>query len=102
MARFDVHKYNNPAVPLVVSVQADLLEGLHTRVVIPLVPEAKAKKEISPRLKPVIEIKGKNYVLMTTDIGTLPTTSLGATIANIETPHRQTITDAIDFMLQGF
>ena len=102
MARFDVYKYNSKTVPLVVDVQADLLTDLNSCVVIPLVPEAKAKKEPLPRLKPIIQINGKNYILITTDIGTITRDSLGKRVTNIEDPYRQTITEALDFLFQGF
>ncbi len=54
MARFDAYDYSSQSVPLVLDVQADLLVELQTRVVIPLVPETKAKKEALPRLKTVL------------------------------------------------
>lgn len=102
MARFDVYKYKNPSVPLVIDVQANLLSNLNTCVVIPLVPEQNASKEVLPKLKPVIEINGENYIFMTTDIGTITRSSLGEVVTNIEKKHRQNITDAIDFLFQGF
>tara|TARA_R110001592_G_C13183961_1_gene751333 strand:- start:1421 stop:1729 length:309 start_codon:yes stop_codon:yes gene_type:complete len=102
MARFDVYKYGSKAVPLVLDVQADLLSDLNTCVVIPLIPEKQAKKEALPKLKPIIKIDGKSYVLMTTDIGTITRVSLGKQISNIEDTHRQDVTEAIDFLFQGF
>jgi toxin CcdB len=102
MARFDVYKYNNTSVPLVIEVQADLLSGLNTCAVLPLVLEKYAKKEALPKLKPVVEVNGKRYILMTTDIGVLTRISLGEVVANIEDSHRQEITDALDFLFQGF
>ena len=102
MARFDIYKYASKAAPLVLDVQADLLSDLNTCVVIPLVPEKQAKKESLPKLKPIIQIDGKSYVLMTTDIGTLTRASLGKKISNIENAHRQNVTEALDFLFQGF
>ena len=102
MARFDVHELKSKAdVPLVVDVQADLLEALRTRVVVPLVPLAVAEKEVTARLKPVVDIAGRSYVLMTTDLSAIPTAALGERVASVE-PQRQTITDALDFLFQGF
>ena len=101
MARFDVYTFSRGAVPFVIDVQADLLSDLKTRVVIPLVLEAKAKKEILPRLKPVLQVQGKNYILMTTDIGTIRTNDLGDVIVNLKN-YRQEITEAVDFLFQGF
>ena len=102
MARFDVYKFNTSAVPLVLEVQADLLSELGTCVVIPLIPETKAKQETLPKLKPAITIKGKNYILMTTDIGTVTRSSLGDVTSNVEDDYRQIVTEALDFLFQGF
>lgn len=102
MARFDIYKYNNSGVPLVLDVQADLLSGLNTCVVIPLVPEQEAKHEAIQKLKPIIKLDNKNYILMTTDIGTLTRSSLGEKVTNIENEYRQTVTEALDFLFQGF
>jgi toxin CcdB len=102
MARFDVYKYNSTSVPLVLDVQADLLKDLKTCVVIPLVPEAKAKEEALPRLKPLITVKEQTYILMTTDVSTVTRSSLGECIANVGELHRQDIIEALDFLFQGF
>jgi toxin CcdB len=99
MPRFDV--YEHMAVPLVMDVQADLLADLKTRVVIPLLPLAQAKKELLPRLKPVVKVNGKSYVLITTDISVLAVSQLGKLVGNAE-DQRQVITEAVDFLLQGF
>lgn len=102
MARFDVHQYNSKSVPLVVVVQSEFFDGLASRVVIPLAPESDNKGEALPKLKPVIKIRNKNYILRTTDIAAVNSTDLGKFVTNIEDRHRQTITEAIDFLLQGF
>lgn len=102
MARFDVYEYAGTDVPLVLDVQADLLGELATRVVVPLVPQEVVARELLPKLKPVIEVQGRSYVLMTTDLGTLPRNALGRKIANIENAHRQTVVEALDFLFQGF
>lgn len=100
MSRFDVYKYDG-MVPLLMDIQADLLSDLKTRVVIPLMPESKAREEAAARLKPIIKVDGKKYILMTTDIGTVRLADLGIHVTNIE-DQRQTIVDAVDFLLQGF
>ena len=102
MARFDVYRFASKAAPLLVDVQADLLGELSSRVVVPLAPVAKAGNEELPRLKPKIEIGGKYYILMTTDIGVVPVASLGKLTGNIEDEHRYEITAALDFLFQGF
>jgi toxin CcdB len=100
MARFDVYQYSEE-VPLVLDVQADLLAGLKTRAVIPLLSHAQAEQEQLPRLKPVLRVKGRNYVMMTTDIGAIKVSELGKLVENLES-QRQAIIEAVDFLLQGF
>jgi toxin CcdB len=100
MTQFDVYRYSKE-VPFVVDVQANLLSGLKTRAVIPLLPFAQAQTEQLPKLKPVIKVKGENYILMTTDMGVLHISSLKEPIDNVE-DQRQVIVDAIDFLFQGF
>lgn len=55
-----------------------------------------------PRLKPMITIEREAYVLMTTDLAGMPKTQLGPVIANIEAGHRDTVTEALDFLFYGF
>lgn len=102
MARFDVYTYNNLAVPLVLDVQANLLSDLNTRAVIPLTPKKSAGDEIVPKLKPVIEINGTSYILMTTDLATIPKMSMLEFVTNVEDEYRQVIVDSLDFLFQGF
>jgi toxin CcdB len=102
MARFDVYKFDSKSVPLLVDVQTNLLADLSSCVVVPLLPEATAKEEALPRLKPLIQVDGKNYILVTTDIGTVAKSSLGECVTNLEDSNRQTIIEALDFLFQGF
>ncbi len=102
MARFDVHAFGHADVPYVVDVQADFLDALQTRLVIPLILKNNYTGKPLDRLHPVISLNGADYLLMTTDMATLPTARLGEKISNLEEPYRLTITGAIDFLLQGF
>ena len=102
MARFDVYAFNAPNVPFVVDVQADFLDPLNTRLVIPLNPKESYGGRPLDRLHPTITLDGTDYLLMTTDMATLPTAKLGERLDNLEDDYRLTITDAIDFLLQGF
>lgn len=102
MARFDVYQIDKESVSHVLDVQADILGGLHSVVVIPLVPENVAKQEALERLKPVVDIKGKNFILMTTDIGVLPRTKLEKKVTNIGDEYHHIVMNAIDFLFQGF
>jgi toxin CcdB len=103
MPRFDVFTFDSPIVPLVVDVQADLLAQLATRVVVPLVPLASPVHEaILPRLKPEIEIDGRSYLLVATDLTALPRAELGERIANLEARYHQEIVQALDMLFHGF
>lgn len=102
MARFDVFRVATPAAPLVVDVQAEMLAGLATRLVIPLSPLALARAEAAPRLKPVLEVAGEKYMLMTTDLAAIPVSALGPFVASIDEPRRKEIADALDFLFAGF
>ena len=82
--------------------QADLLSDLASVVVVPLVPADTARAETMRKLKPVITIKGQDFCLMTTDIGTLRRASLGRRVMNVEERYRAVIVDVLDFLFQGF
>lgn len=100
MARFDVFRIGRADI-LVVDIQADILSGLDTHVVVPLVPADAVHREAMPRLKPLLSVAGEDYQLITTDLAAVPTSELVARIANLE-DQRGTIIDAIDFLMKGF
>ncbi len=102
MARFDVYAFSSKRTPLVLDVQADLLEDLASRVVVPLVPVSKGRSEVLPRLKPVIAVYKKRYVMMTTDLASLPVHRLGAKVAEVDEAERDDVVNALDFLLRGF
>lgn len=101
--QFDVHRNTGPDskhVPYLVDVQSDLLSGVPTRIVVPLVRAAIYGKA-ETRLCPLFEIDGVTVVLLTTDIaGVLPTV-LGPKIGSLA-DQRDAIRDALDFAFQGF
>ncbi len=102
MARFDLYRFDANGVPFVIDVQADLLDDLASRVVIPLRPAREADKEALDRLNPMIEFDGEEYVLMTTDIAALPVKRLGEKIASLGDRHGDRISAALDFLFAGF
>ncbi|MEJ5902607.1 CcdB family protein [Ochrobactrum teleogrylli] len=61
MARYDV--YPNPGGGYVLDVQADLLDELKTRIVIPLIHKTFAPIP-AKRLNPIYEIEGEEHVLV--------------------------------------
>jgi toxin CcdB len=98
MARFDVYAMKRGGA-LVVDCQADLLAGLKTRVVAPLIAEGDAPKP-ARRLNPGFEIGGKRYVLMTQFLSAVESREFGAKVGSLE-EHSETVLGALDFVLTG-
>lgn len=99
MARFDVYRVGRSH--LVVDVQADLLDDLRTRVVLPLGPLGENAGRRPERLRPEVAVAGQAYEIATDKIATLDVARLGEKVGNLEAHHHD-ITAAIDFLLQGF
>jgi len=103
MARFDVrenaHRETRAAVPFLLEVQADLLSGLATRLVVPLVPAAKFGPAAT-RLNPSFRIGNKHYVLDTAAMAGVPARALGEKLTSLKA-HADEILAAIDFLLSG-
>ena len=97
MARFHVHQFG---IELVLDVQSNLLDDLHTRVVVPLVPEHEVKQVVQ-RLNPRFEINSVLYVMMTEFIAAVPAHELGTTVTRLSSRSDE-ITAATDFLFQGF
>lgn len=99
MARF--HVYLNPeGEGYLLDVQADLLNHLNTRVVVPLLPVA-AAPQAAAMLNPLFQIDGVAVVMVTQFTAAVPATLLKAPILSLER-QRNEITTALDFLFQGF
>jgi len=98
MARFTVHPLTAKK-GLVLNVQSDLLEGLPSRLVIPLVPVAEAHKPFQ-KLNPVFDLGGEKLVLYTEQLTAVDRTKLKPAVASLE-DHHQEIVQAIDFLMEG-
>ncbi|HSW08658.1 CcdB family protein [Aquabacterium sp.] len=104
MARYDVHANPTPAerkhTPYLLDVQNDYIDGLLTRVVIPLRREA----VFGPRarnLHPMFQVKADNVVLDTTALGAVPAAALRAPVANLHA-HRAEVQEALDTLFGAF
>ena len=102
MAQFDFHDYTGPnrLVAYLLDVQSDLLQGLASRVVIPLV----RRTEFGPpmkKLNPVFAINGVDHVMATSDIAGIPLKSLGRRAGTLGA-YRLEIKGAIDFIQDGY
>lgn len=100
MARFDVHRLNGLPFP-VLNIQADILRELKTRIVIPLAPANEQSEERTTRLRPIVLVGGVDHILNTPEMAAVPCAALGDVINNLEDQHHA-ITDAVDFLMQGF
>ena len=105
MARFDV--FPNPGAhasttPYLLDVQNDLLDGLDSRMVIPLRSlDHFAKVKLPARLMPVLHVNGNDYVLETTKMGAVPRRILKTPLASFADKQDQ-ITGALDFLFNGY
>lgn len=102
MARFDLYETRSSRTPYLLDVQSGLLDGLTTRVVLPVIPEEVGHGPVIPRLNPTIMISHRPCIVMTQDMATVPADKLRKRLTNIEAEHRDSITAAIDFLFQGF
>ena len=105
MARFDV--YANPGghaatTPYLLDVQSDLLDGLDSRMVIPLRRlERFPKVQLSTRLTPVFTIDGEEFLLETPKMGAVPRRVLKSPVISLAQAQDQ-IAGALDFLFQGY
>lgn len=105
MAQFSVYRNKNARTkatfPLLVDVQSDLLEPLHTRVVIPMTKAPALTRKPVSHLTPEVSFDGDRYLLMTPQLAGIGRTELGPHAGTL-VDERQTILAAIDFLLTGF
>ncbi|NKC05188.1 CcdB family protein [Brucella haematophila] len=98
MARYDV--YPNPGGGYVLDVQADLLDELKTRIVIPLIGKTSAPLP-AKRLNPSFEIEGEDYILVTQFMAAIPISALKEPVTNLKAAHDE-IVAALDMAFHGF
>lgn len=100
MARFDIYPMPGRRSGYLLDVQADLLDRLDTRVVVPLFPEKEAPPPIAT-LNPVLDIQGQRHVMVTQSIATLRRRDLGKAVLSLDDQH-QRIMNALDMLLTGY
>jgi toxin CcdB len=99
MARFRAYKMASSKL-VVLDLQADLLDDLKTRVIVPLYPVAELSWSM-PRLNPRFAIRGELHVMATQRMAAVPAQDLGELIADLSA-YRDEILAATDFLFQGF
>ena len=104
MAQFDVYTNPNPetkrAIPYLLDVQADLLNNLTTRVVIPLY-SVTAMGKAAKHLNPQFSIKRTTVIMSTAELAGVTVHSLGDNVCSLK-EHRNEIVAALDFLITGF
>ena len=99
MARYDLYR-NSEGNGYLLDVQSNLLEGLSTRVVVPLIPPNTAPVP-GRRLNPTFTIDGKDHVMVTQFMSALTASELPDAEGNLSR-HHDDIAAALDMLFQGF
>lgn len=104
MAQFDVYENTNPetkqTIPYLLDIQADLLDNLTTRVVVPLVT-ASAMGKAAEHLNPQFKIKRAAVVMSTAELAGVTVHILGERVCSLK-EQRYEIISALDFLFTGF
>jgi toxin CcdB len=85
--------------PYLVVLQSDLVSGLSSTVVAPLV--ARDKMKGAHRLNPIVPIEGREYWLATHELFAVDQRILRGKITTLA-DHRDAIIAALDFVFTGF
>jgi toxin CcdB len=105
MARFDVYANMGPHAqhtPYLLDVQSNWLQGLDTRMVIPLrrtshFPAVKLPEQLCP----VVTVAGEACLLETPKMAAVPLRILKAPMASLATEQSRVVA-ALDFLFQGY
>lgn len=98
MATFDIHRHGDGYV---LNVQSNLLDGLNTVLMVPLMPLEVAPKPMG-RLNPVFDIGERRYSMVTQYMAATPMRGLGPVAGNLELAHYDQIRSALDMIFLGF
>lgn len=105
MARFDVYRNSGPlatSTPYLLDVQCALLDGLDTRVVIPLrrvdqFPTVNLAKDLTP----VFDIESVSCILETPKLAAVPTRLLKNYVVSLS-DQQSLISNALDRLFHGY
>jgi len=104
MAQLDVYENLNPAtqeeIPYLLDVQTGLLDGLASRVVVPLV-KASAMGKAAQHLNPLLTVGQTEVVMSTAELAGIPTRLLGQKVGSLA-ERRGEIIAALDFLFSGY
>jgi CcdB protein. len=101
MAQFDVHRNGAGGhPPYLLVVQSDLLRGLDTVAVVPLVPASMLGDRPIRGLYPVFTIDGQRLAILTAQIAGVPLAVLGERVDSLAQYHHEII-GALDILATG-
>ncbi len=104
MAQFSVHKNKNPKTrstyPYLVDIQSDLLSGLSTRAVVPLIKHAGLARKPMKNLTPVVDVDGQSFVMLVPQLAGIAAGELGPVVGTIAGKRTEVIA-ALDFLITG-
>ena len=98
MAKFEVYELNGRQ--LVLDCQADLLQHLDTRFVVPLLTMEEAPRPAA-RLNPVLKVQGIEMIMLTQQAAAVPARLLGDPIASVSA-QQNAVGNALDMLICGF
>jgi toxin CcdB len=105
MPQFAVHRNRNTATraryPLLLDVQSDLLAGMGTRVVVPLVLFSALGESALTTLTPSLTVEGERYAALTPQLAGIAASELGAIVADVS-QERSSILAALDLLITGY
>ena len=103
MAQFDVYlnpnKDTRDFIPFLLDIQAELLDTLTTRVIVPLVV-AEEMSLAAKHLNPQFKIKGVSVVMSTAELAGVPSRALGDKVTSLKN-KRDEIIAALDLLFTG-
>jgi toxin CcdB len=99
MARYDLYAAPD-GTGWRLDVQADLLDHLNTRVVVPVLPVTAAPRPAA-RLNPIVTVDGVDCVLVTQFIAAIPLDALGGRVGSLA-DQSEAIMAALDMLFVGF
>lgn len=104
MARFDVYRHPDAAqratTPFLLDVQNEYINGLQTRVVLPLRSTERVAIPLRD-LNPALEVDGVAVILDAAAIGAVPLSFLKSPVANLRA-QADLITNALDALFGGY
>ena len=104
MARFDVYAHadadTRKKTPFLLDVQNSYIDGLETRVVVPLRLTSFHRLRLQD-LNPSFEIDGREVVMDTASLASIPVRELGRHVTNLGL-HRHEIAAALDSLFGAY